>query len=48
VTLYTFTGGARMVTGLARTILFGLTPTDPRVFVIDPDVSPSAHSAVVG
>jgi predicted permease len=27
-------GGARVMTGLARTILFGLTPTDPSVFVV--------------
>ena len=27
-------GSALVVTGLARTILFGLTPTDPRVFII--------------
>jgi ABC-type antimicrobial peptide transport system permease subunit len=27
-------GGALVLTGLARTILFGLTPTDPGVFVV--------------
>ncbi len=27
-------GGALMLTGVARTILFGLTPTDPRVFAV--------------
>ncbi|MGH8723104.1 MAG: FtsX-like permease family protein [Burkholderiales bacterium] len=27
------TGGALVLTGLARTLLFGLTPTDPAVFV---------------
>ena len=28
------TGGALLVTGLARSILFGLTPTEPRLFLV--------------
>jgi ABC-type antimicrobial peptide transport system permease subunit len=35
-------GAAVIVTGLARSILFGLTPTDPAVFVIAAAVLTSA------